>query len=88
MRARHKKKLVELAKEYREYDWCFFHENVETMLRFMYEYFESGNNVWQVDESRMEIVESLRGVLELMRDEETRGEAYKKIGEDLEMWWD
>ena len=31
----------------------------------MYEYYKNGNNVWQSDESRLEIVEQLKEVLDI-----------------------
>lgn len=32
----------------------------------MHEYYSAGNNVWQVDESRLEIVEQLQHILDLV----------------------
>lgn len=64
MHRRHRKELVKLAKETCEWDWCWFHQSVIMQIRHMREYYSAGNNVWQVDESRLEIVEQLKHILD------------------------
>lgn len=65
MYRRHRKELVKHAKKTGEWDWCWLHESVIMQIRHMYEYYSEGNNVWQVDESRLQIVEQLKHVLDL-----------------------
>ena len=65
MHRRHRKELVKHAKETREWDWGWLYDSTIMQIRHMYEYFSDGNNVWQVDESRLEIVEQLKHVLDL-----------------------
>ena len=65
MYRRHRKELVKHAKKTGEWDWCWLHNSVIMQIRHMYEYYSEGNNVWQVDESRLQIVEQLKHVLDL-----------------------
>ena len=65
MHKQHKKELIKLAKADYEWDWGFLHDLVITKVRHMYEYYKAGNNVWQVDESRLQIVDELKHVLDL-----------------------
>lgn len=65
MHSRHHKELVKLAKETAEYDWCWLHEMVVMQVKHMHEYYSAGDNVYQVDESRLEIIEQLQHVLDL-----------------------
>lgn len=65
MYRRHRKELVKHAKKTGEWDWCWLHQSVIMQIRHMYEYYSEGNNVWQVDESRLQIVEQLKHVLDL-----------------------
>ena len=64
MHRRHRKELVKLAKEIRPFDWCYLHDMVLMQIRQMHEYYTKGNNVWQIDESRFEIIEQLKEVLD------------------------
>lgn len=65
MHRRHRKELVKLSKETGEWDWSWLHRMVIMQIRHMHEYYYNGNNVWQVDESRLKIVEELKHVLDL-----------------------
>lgn len=65
MHRRHRKELIQLAKEDREWDWYYLHDLVITKIKHMYEYYEKGDNVWQTDETRLQIIESLKHVLDL-----------------------
>ena len=62
---RHRRELVKLAKETYEWDWGWLHDSVIMQIRHMYEYFSDKNNVWQADESRLQVVEQLKHVLDL-----------------------
>ena len=102
MERRHRRKLVKLAKKIKPYDYCFFHDFVVAMIEFYSEYYDKGNNIWQTDETRIPIVESLKGLIELNKTFETSAglvvndqaavafykEFYKTIGEDICLWWD
>ena len=68
MHRRHRRELIKLAKEDAEWDWEFLHTLVLTKIRHMYEYYEAGNNVWQVDEERLKTVAELKHVLDLQEE--------------------
>ena len=57
--------MIRLAKEDKDFDWSYLHDLVITKIRHMYEYYSNGDNVYQVDESRLQIVEQLKYVLDL-----------------------
>lgn len=68
MYRRHRKELVKLAKEDRDFDYGWLDEFVLTKIRHMYEYFSERNNVWQSDESLNEILGQLKHVLDLYKE--------------------
>lgn len=68
MHRRHRRELIKLAKEDAEWDWEFLHTLVITKVRHMYEYYEVGNNVWQVDEERLKTVAELKHILDLQEE--------------------
>ena len=65
MHRKHRKELIKHAKKTAEYDWCWLHQSVIMQIRHMYEYYSAGNNVWQVDESRLKIVDQLQHILDM-----------------------
>lgn len=65
MHRKHRKELIKLAKEDREWDWGYFHSIVMAKIRHMYEYYESGNNVWQSEESLNKVLSTLKEVIDL-----------------------
>jgi hypothetical protein len=65
MYRRHRKKMIKLAKEDRDWDWIYLHNLVIAKIQHMYEYYTSRNNVWQTDETLVPIIESLKHVLDL-----------------------
>lgn len=65
MHHRHRRELIKLAKETREYDWCWLHQMVMLQIKQMHEYYSAGDNVWQTDETRLPIVEELKYVLDM-----------------------
>lgn len=88
MHRRHRKELIKHAKETGEWDWDWLHESVIMQIKHMYEYYSAGNNVWQVDESRFEIVEQLKHVLDLQAEidrmqEDDCGAEYIYKGEEV-----
>ena len=102
MKRRHRKALIKLAKEDRDFDWEYMHILLITKIRHMYEYFSSGNNVWQTDETLLPIIEELKHVLDLQEEMdkevdgrfyiEKRTEQYKAMYEYVASkmlgWWD
>ena len=87
MHRRHRKELVKLAKETAEYDWCWLHQSVIMQVRHMYEYYSAGNNVWQVDESRLKVADQLQRILDMeeeinrLEDDHLGSELVMKDGE-------
>jgi hypothetical protein len=65
MHRKHRRELMKLAKEDREYDWSYLHDIVMTKIRHMYEYYEAGNNVWQSEESLNKVLSTLKEVIDL-----------------------
>ena len=65
MHKRHRKELIKHAKNTKEWDWCYLQDSVLMQIKHMYEYYNNGHNVWQSDESRLEIVEQLKEVLDI-----------------------
>ena len=65
MHRKHRKELIKLAKEDREWDWGYFHSIVMAKIRHMYEYYEAGNNVWQSEESLNKVLSTLKEVIDL-----------------------
>ena len=65
MHRRQRRELVKHAKETRNWDYCWLYDSTIMQIRHMYEYYSAGNNVWQSDESRDEILSQLAHVLDL-----------------------
>jgi hypothetical protein len=65
MYKRHRKEMIKLAKEDRDFDWGWLDDFVIMKIKHMYEYFSAGNNVWQTDETRLPIIEQLKHVIDL-----------------------
>ena len=61
-----RKKLKRMAKIYKPYDWGYLQDFVEVIINDMYDYYNEGVNVWQVDESRLTIVNQLLKALDLI----------------------
>lgn len=68
MYKKHRKEMIRLAKEDRDFDWSYLHELVITKIKHMYEYYSAGNNVWQTDETRVPICVQLNHVLQLQEE--------------------
>ena len=68
MHNKHRKELTKHAKKSKEYDWCWLHETVLIYIKHMHDYYSAGNNVWQVDESKNEILEQLQQVLDIEKE--------------------
>lgn len=68
MYKKHRKEMIRLAKEDRDFDWGYLHDLVITKIKHMYEYYSAGNNVMQTDETRIPILDQLSYILELQYD--------------------
>lgn len=76
MHRKHRKELIKHAKKTGEYDWCWLHESIIMQIKHMHEYYSAGNNVWQIDESRLQIVEQLKHALDLQAEIERMEDDY------------
>ena len=65
MYRKHRKEMIRLAKEDRDFDWSYLHDLVITKIKHMYEYYNAGNNVCQTDETRIPICVQLNHILQL-----------------------
>ena len=65
MYRRHRKELVQLAKQDRDFDYGWLYDFTIMKIKHMYDYFSEGNNVCQSEESLNEILSQLKYVLEL-----------------------
>lgn len=98
MQRKHTKELVKVAKKTKDFDYGFFHELVMKQIHNMYEMHSDRECVLQVDESRLEIVNQLKEIIELnnklsvtvsYKDEkDILKQIYTKIGENIMYWWD
>lgn len=97
MYKKHRKTMIKLAKEDRDWDYDYLHDLVVTKIKHMYEYYSAGNNVWQSEESLKEILETLAYAIDLAekldnaygdKREELYKEFYFYIGEKIMWWWD
>lgn len=68
MYKRHRKEMIKLAKEDRDFDWAYLHDLVLTKIEHMYEYYSAGNNVFQTEETLQPILESLKYVIDLQKE--------------------
>ena len=75
---RHRKQLVKLARNTYEWDWRYLHDAVILIVKQFYEYYSEGNNVWQVDESKDQILKQLKQIIEL--DKEIEETTYADLG--------
>lgn len=98
MQRKHTKELVKVAKKTKDFDYGFFHDLVMKQIHNMYEMYSDRECVLQVDESRLEIVNQLREIIDLNNkltvatlpeDEDAiLNQIYTKIGENIMYWWD
>lgn len=68
MLRRHRKALIKVAKEDRDYDWSYLHDIVMIKIHHMYEYYRARNNVWQSDESLLQTIDELQHILDLQEE--------------------
>lgn len=77
MHRRHRRELVKLAKEVREWDYGWLYDSTIMQIRHMYEYYSKGNNIWQSEESLNTILEQLKHVLDLHNEMEHLWDDYE-----------
>lgn len=58
------------------WDFCFILDTLVADLRFMLEYYKNGENVYQVDESRFEIIKTLETALDYYDKWQHAGDQY------------
>lgn len=96
MYKRHRKTMIKLAKEDRDWDYGYMHDLVVAKIKHMYEYYSAGNNVWQSEETYNKVVETLKHAMDLADkiyqtfDVEPKlyEEFYTYIGRNIYWWWD
>lgn len=97
MYKRHRKVMIKLAKEDRDFDYGFLHDLVVTKIKHMYEYYSAGNNVCQSEETYNKVLETLKHAIDLADKIDcghiyVEGKLYKDfysyIGENIMWWWD
>lgn len=76
MHRKHRKELIKLAKETREWDFCYLHQMVIMQIKHMYEYYSAGNDVWQSDETLNMVLKSLNHILDLQEELDTLYDVY------------
>ena len=76
MHRKHRKELIKLAKETREWDFCYLHQMVIMQIKHMYEYYSAGNNVRQSDETLNRVLKSLNHILDLQEELDTLYDVY------------
>lgn len=98
MQRNHTKELVKVAKKTKDFDYNCFHNLVMKQIHNMYEMYSDRECIMQVDESRLEIVNQLKEVIDLndklsvtVTYEDKKDilkQIYTKIGENMMYWWD
>lgn len=73
-----KKERIKWAKEFGVWDWGFLDDIVFGLINQMKDYYELGYNVWQVEESKKEIIGELEEALKLRDAREFAFEEYYK----------
>ena len=98
MQRNHTKELVKVAKKTKDFDYGYFHKLVMKQIHNMYEMYSDRECVLQSDESRLEIVNQLKEIIDLndklsvavtYEDEkDILKQIYTKIGENIMYWCD
>lgn len=98
MQRKHTKELVKAAKKAKDFDYYYFHNLVMKQIHNMYEMYSDRECIFQSDESRLEIVNQLKEIIDLndklsvaVTYEDERDilkQMYTKIGENIMYWWD
>ena len=96
MYKRHRKTMIRLAKDDRDWDYGYLHDLVVAKIKHMYEYYSAGNNVWQSEETHKKVLETLKSAIDLAdkidRCIDVEPKLYEKfytyIGKNICWWWD
>ena len=100
MDRRHRRELVKFARTTHDYDYGYLHDLVVLKLNHFFEYYVNGNNVWQSDESKEEVLRTLRECLAFADEIEKLDDCdwkveerlyknfYSAIGKNIKLWWD
>ena len=83
MHRKHRKELIKLAKETREWDFGWLHNMVIMRIKHMYEYYSAGNLVYQSEESLNKVLESLKHTLDLQDELDALWDDCDEKDEDL-----
>lgn len=88
MMRHYRKALIKKARKFQPYDYGFFMEGLCTMLSWMEAYYDLGYNVFQTEDSRIEIQRSLEEVCDLLdaAAEDDDVDSYDGCVETLESW--
>ena len=88
MMRHYRKALIKKARKFQPYDYGFFMEGLCTMLSWMEAYYDLGYNVFQAEDSRIEIQRSLEEVCDLLdaAAEDDDVDSYDGCVETLESW--
>lgn len=98
MQRKHTRELVKVAKKTKDFDYGFFHGLVMRQIHNMYEMYSDRECIMQVDESRLEVVNQLKEIIDLNdklsatvsyeNEKDILKQIYTKIGENIMYWWD
>ena len=87
MMRHYRKALIKKARKFQPYDYGFFMEGLCTMLSWMEAYYDLGYNVFQAEDSRIEIQRSLEEVCDLLDAAAEDDDDFSDGGvETLESW--
>ena len=68
MHCRHRRELINHAKETREWDLSYLHDSIIMQIRHMHEYYTAGNTVMQSDDSSKIVICQLNHILDLVKE--------------------
>ena len=97
MRRKHRKELIDLAKEDQDFDYEYLHNLVVVKLKNMYEFYSQGhaeflaesdlNQILETIEHAINISDKIDMVSEPTRIKELYQEFYEYIGQNIMLWW-
>ena len=97
MRRKHRKELIDLAKEDQDFDYEYLHNLVVVKLKNMYEFYSQGhaeflaesylNQILETLEHAINISDKIDMVPEPTRIKELYQEFYEYIGQNIMLWW-
>lgn len=97
MRHKHRKELIDLAKEDQDFDYEYLHSLVVVKLKNMYEFYSQGhaeflseldlNQILETLEYAINIADKIDMVPEPTKIKELYQEFYEYIGQNIMLWW-